>query len=66
MQDGALLKGQQSLAASAVAGFFASFFSLLFNFVNTRLQKQVCLMTGLISGVMTMRLSMGQYHGSNS
>jgi len=31
----------QTLAASAVAGFFASFFSLPFDFVKTRLQKQV-------------------------
>ena len=32
--------GVQTLAASAVAGFFASFFSLPFDFVKTRLQKQ--------------------------
>lgn len=38
--DGTLSKGQQSLLASAVAGFFASFFSLPFDFVKTRLQKQ--------------------------
>ena len=31
---------EQTLAASAVAGFFASFFSLPFDFVKTRLQKQ--------------------------
>lgn len=30
----------QTMAASAVAGFFASFFSLPFDFVKTRLQKQ--------------------------
>ncbi|KAK5662089.1 hypothetical protein OQA88_10204 [Cercophora sp. LCS_1] len=30
----------QTLAASATAGFFASFFSLPFDFVKTRLQKQ--------------------------
>ncbi|KAL2760089.1 hypothetical protein ACRALDRAFT_2038799 [Sodiomyces alcalophilus JCM 7366] len=30
----------QTLAASAVAGFFASFFSLPFDFVKTRLQRQ--------------------------
>ncbi|GMK54029.1 hypothetical protein CspeluHIS016_0106150 [Cutaneotrichosporon spelunceum] len=30
----------RTLAASAVAGFFASFFSLPFDFVKTRLQKQ--------------------------
>jgi solute carrier family 25 (mitochondrial oxoglutarate transporter), member 11 len=30
----------QALAASAVAGFFASFFSLPFDFIKTRLQKQ--------------------------
>lgn len=35
------LSGQlQTLTASAVAGFFASFFSLPFDFVKTRLQKQ--------------------------
>jgi solute carrier family 25 (mitochondrial oxoglutarate transporter), member 11 len=35
------LNGQtQTLAASAIAGFFASFFSLPFDFVKTRLQKQ--------------------------
>lgn len=32
--------GVRTLAASAVAGFFASFFSLPFDFVKTRLQKQ--------------------------
>lgn len=31
----------QTLTASAVAGFFASFFSLPFDFVKTRLQKQL-------------------------
>lgn len=31
----------QTLAASGIAGFFASFFSLPFDFVKTRLQKQV-------------------------
>lgn len=31
---------RQTLAASATAGFFASFFSLPFDFVKTRLQKQ--------------------------
>jgi len=31
---------QQTLTASAIAGFFASFFSLPFDFVKTRLQKQ--------------------------
>ncbi|SPN99010.1 related to dicarboxylate carrier protein [Cephalotrichum gorgonifer] len=31
---------QQTLCASAIAGFFASFFSLPFDFVKTRLQKQ--------------------------
>ena len=36
----------QTLAASAVAGFFASFFSLPFDFVKTRLQKQSRSTTG--------------------
>ena len=31
---------EQTLTASAIAGFFASFFSLPFDFVKTRLQKQ--------------------------
>ena len=30
----------QTLAASGIAGFFASFFSLPFDFVKTRLQRQ--------------------------
>jgi len=38
--DGNISQGQQALLASAVAGFFASFFSLPFDFVKTRLQKQ--------------------------
>ncbi|KAK4462711.1 putative mitochondrial 2-oxoglutarate malate carrier protein [Cladorrhinum samala] len=33
-------KKAQTLSASAIAGFFASFFSLPFDFVKTRLQKQ--------------------------
>lgn len=37
--DGTLSSGQQTFAASMVAGFFASFFSLPFDFVKTRLQK---------------------------
>lgn len=32
--------GVQTMTASAIAGFFASFFSLPFDFVKTRLQKQ--------------------------
>lgn len=39
--DGQMSKNSQALAASGVAGFFASFFSLPFDFVKTRLQKQV-------------------------
>lgn len=35
-----LSEGQQRFGASAIAGFFASFFSLPFDFVKTRLQKQ--------------------------
>ncbi|CAG8978711.1 hypothetical protein HYALB_00004695 [Hymenoscyphus albidus] len=35
-----LSKTSRTMAASAVAGFFASFFSLPFDFVKTRLQKQ--------------------------
>ena len=39
--QGTGLSGQtQTLTASAIAGFFASFFSLPFDFVKTRLQKQ--------------------------
>lgn len=36
----ALSDTQRTLTASAIAGFFASFFSLPFDFVKTRLQKQ--------------------------
>ena len=35
-----LSSNAQTLSASAIAGFFASFFSLPFDFVKTRLQKQ--------------------------
>lgn len=35
-----LSRQTQTLTASAIAGFFASFFSLPFDFVKTRLQKQ--------------------------
>ncbi|KKY20471.1 putative mitochondrial dicarboxylate carrier [Phaeomoniella chlamydospora] len=35
-----LTETQRTLTASAIAGFFASFFSLPFDFVKTRLQKQ--------------------------
>ena len=35
-----LSEGQQRFGASAIAGFFASFFSLPFDFIKTRLQKQ--------------------------
>lgn len=40
LKDTTLSPRSQTLAASAVAGFFASFFSLPFDFVKTRLQKQ--------------------------
>jgi len=40
LKDTSLSPRTQTLAASAVAGFFASFFSLPFDFVKTRLQKQ--------------------------
>ncbi|KAF2837432.1 mitochondrial 2-oxoglutarate/malate carrier protein-like protein [Patellaria atrata CBS 101060] len=40
LKDTSLAPRTQTLAASAVAGFFASFFSLPFDFVKTRLQKQ--------------------------
>jgi solute carrier family 25 oxoglutarate transporter 11 len=40
LKDTKLSSRTQTLAASAVAGFFASFFSLPFDFVKTRLQKQ--------------------------
>jgi solute carrier family 25 oxoglutarate transporter 11 len=40
LKDTSLSPKAQTLAASAVAGFFASFFSLPFDFVKTRLQKQ--------------------------
>jgi solute carrier family 25 oxoglutarate transporter 11 len=40
LKDTSLGPRAQTLTASAVAGFFASFFSLPFDFVKTRLQKQ--------------------------
>lgn len=40
LKDTSLSARTQTLTASAVAGFFASFFSLPFDFVKTRLQKQ--------------------------
>lgn len=40
LQDTSLSPRLQTLSASAIAGFFASFFSLPFDFVKTRLQKQ--------------------------
>jgi solute carrier family 25 oxoglutarate transporter 11 len=40
LKDTSLSLRTQTLAASAVAGFFASFLSLPFDFVKTRLQKQ--------------------------
>ena len=40
LKDTSLSLQTQTLAASAVAGFFASFLSLPFDFVKTRLQKQ--------------------------
>ncbi len=40
LKDTSLSPRLQTLSASAIAGFFASFFSLPFDFVKTRLQKQ--------------------------
>jgi solute carrier family 25 oxoglutarate transporter 11 len=40
LKNTSLSANAQTLSASAVAGFFASFFSLPFDFVKTRLQKQ--------------------------
>ncbi|KAK5163973.1 putative mitochondrial 2-oxoglutarate/malate carrier protein [Saxophila tyrrhenica] len=40
LTDTSLSPRMQTLSASAIAGFFASFFSLPFDFVKTRLQKQ--------------------------
>ncbi|KAK5014017.1 putative mitochondrial 2-oxoglutarate/malate carrier protein [Cryomyces antarcticus] len=40
LKDTSMSARTQTLTASAVAGFFASFFSLPFDFVKTRLQKQ--------------------------
>ncbi|SZF05561.1 unnamed protein product [Blumeria hordei] len=41
LKDAGLTSQSQTVGALAVAGFFASFFSLPFDFVKTRLQKQV-------------------------
>ncbi|KAK5113260.1 putative mitochondrial 2-oxoglutarate/malate carrier protein [Meristemomyces frigidus] len=40
LKDSSMGPRAQTLTASAVAGFFASFFSLPFDFMKTRLQKQ--------------------------
>lgn len=40
LKDTSMGPRTQTLTASAIAGFFASFFSLPFDFVKTRLQKQ--------------------------
>ena len=40
LKDSSMSPRAQTLTASAIAGFFASFFSLPFDFVKTRLQKQ--------------------------
>ncbi|CAG9999163.1 unnamed protein product [Clonostachys byssicola] len=40
LKNSGLSSQAQTLSASAIAGFFASFFSLPFDFVKTRLQKQ--------------------------
>jgi solute carrier family 25 oxoglutarate transporter 11 len=40
LKDTSMSPRTQTLTASAIAGFFASFFSLPFDFVKTRLQKQ--------------------------
>lgn len=40
LKDSSLGPRAQTLTASAIAGFFASFFSLPFDFMKTRLQKQ--------------------------
>ncbi|EPQ66713.1 Bgt-1129 [Blumeria graminis f. sp. tritici] len=41
LKDAGLTSQSQTVGALAIAGFFASFFSLPFDFVKTRLQKQV-------------------------
>lgn len=40
LKDTGLSPGMQTLGASSVSGFFASFFSLPFDFIKTRLQRQ--------------------------
>lgn len=40
LQETSLTTRSQTLSAAAIAGFFASFFSLPFDFVKTRLQRQ--------------------------
>ncbi|KAF2092192.1 mitochondrial 2-oxoglutarate/malate carrier protein-like protein [Saccharata proteae CBS 121410] len=40
LKDTSMSPRAQTLTASAIAGFFASFFSLPFDFIKTRLQKQ--------------------------
>ena len=55
----------QTLAASAIAGFFAAFFSLPFDFIKTRLQKQTRLPNGamLYSGMLDCFLKVAKAEG---
>ncbi|POS86619.1 hypothetical protein EPUL_000594, partial [Erysiphe pulchra] len=46
LKDTRLSPNLQTFGASAIAGFFASFFSLPFDFTKTRLQKQTRLSSG--------------------
>ena len=54
---------QQTLASSAVAGFFASFFSLPFDFVKTRMQKGGNVVDGKRVGMVGTALKVAREEG---
>jgi solute carrier family 25 oxoglutarate transporter 11 len=58
-----LSANQQILASSAVAGFFASFFSLPFDFVKTRMQKGGNIVDGRKVGMVQTALKVAREEG---
>jgi solute carrier family 25 oxoglutarate transporter 11 len=58
-----LSANQQTLASSAVAGFFASFFSLPFDFVKTRMQKGGNIVDGKRVGMVGTALKVAREEG---
>jgi len=58
-----LSTNQQTLVSSAVAGFFASFFSLPFDFVKTRMQKGGNIVDGQRVGMVGTALKVAREEG---